>query len=107
MNGQTASSDVVARRSHATSRRAGPSRTVLRDGYARRLRATSFCLTFFVVAACSHAPPADFAPDPGLVAQIRDIRTVTAPDRACPGGWIRARYEAGLADGPRGPLARG
>jgi len=63
-------------------------------------------LTFFVVAACSHAPPADFAPDPGLVAQIRDIRIVTAQDRACPGGWIQASYEAVLADGSRVPFAR-
>src|SRR5207247_194197 len=67
---------------------------------------TPFCLTLFVVAACSHAPPPDFAPDPGLIAQIRDLRIVTTQDRACPGGWIQASYEAILADGSRVPFAR-
>src|SRR6059058_45067 len=38
-----------------------------------------------LLSGCSHAPPADFAPDPGLVAQIRDIRIVTSYARACPG----------------------
>src|SRR5437667_9208718 len=61
------------------------------DVSLQRLSVTTLSLTFL---ACSHAPPADFAPDPGLVAQIRDIRIVTAQDRACPGGWIQASYEA-------------
>lgn len=58
------------------------------------------------VAACSHAPPADFLPDPGLVAQIRSIRIVTAYTRVCPGGVIPTTYEAVLADGSRVPFAR-
>src|SRR2546430_15355596 len=78
----------------------------MNDGSARRLRVTSFCLTFFIVAACSHAPPPDFAPDPGLIAQVRDLRIVTTQDRACPGGGIQASYEAILADGSRVPFAR-
>ena len=59
-----------------------------------------------VVGACSHAPPADFAPDPGLVAQIRDIRIITGYARACPGTTIPASYEAVLADGSRVPFSR-
>src|SRR2546421_10204386 len=78
----------------------------MNDGSARRLRVTSFCLTFFIVAACSHAPPPDFAPDPGLISQVRDLRIVTTQDRACPGGWIQTSYEAVLADGSRVPFAR-
>ena len=59
-----------------------------------------------VAAACSHAPPADFAPDPGLVAQIRDIRIVTAYARACPGAVMPTSYEAVLVGGSRLPFAR-
>src|SRR3989475_12857010 len=59
-----------------------------------------------VLSGCSHAPPADFAPDPGLVAQIRDIRIVTTYTRACPGATVTANYEAGLADGARVPFSR-
>src|SRR5437870_9719437 len=66
---------------------------------------TQLCLTLFF-AACSHAPPPDFAPDPGLIAQVRDLRIVTTQDRACPGGGIQASYEAILADGSRVPFAR-
>src|SRR5437870_907577 len=105
MNDKTASSDIVPRRSHAMRRRAAASSTVLRDGSVIRLRVTQSCLTLLFVA-CSHAPPADFAPDPGLVAQIRDLRIVTTQDRVCPGGWIQASYEAVLADGSRVPFAR-
>src|SRR5207249_1880000 len=106
MNDTTASSKIVARRRRAIRRLATPSRTSLRDASVIRFRVTPFCLTLFVVAACSHAPPADFAPDPGLIAQVRDLRIVTAQDRACPGGWIQASYEAVLADGSRVPFAR-
>src|SRR3989442_13660931 len=105
MNDKTASSDIVPRRRHAMRRRAAASSTVLRDGSVIRLRVTQSCLTLLFVA-CSHAPPADFAPDPGLIAQIRDIRIVTTQDRACPGGWIQASYEAVLAAGARVPFAR-
>src|SRR2546429_8179427 len=47
-----------------------------------------------------------FAPDPGLVGQIRDIRIVTAYARACPGSTIPTTYEAVLADGSRVPFSR-
>src|SRR5438309_11905201 len=59
-----------------------------------------------VLSGCSHAPPADFAPDPGLVPQIRDIRIVTSYARACPGSVIATSYEAVLASGERVPFAR-
>src|ERR1043166_9515835 len=62
--------------------------------------------TLFVVTGCSHKPPADFVPDPGLVAQVRDIRIVTTPARACPGATLQASYEAVLVDGTRVPFAR-
>src|SRR6266487_942800 len=70
-----------------------------------RLRLTYFCATFLAVG-CSHAPPEGFAPDPGLVAQIRDIRIVTGYARACPGGVIPASYEAVLASGERVSFSR-
>src|SRR5438309_9433156 len=59
-----------------------------------------------VLSGCSHAPPADFTPDPGLVPQIRDIRIITAYARVCPGAVIPTNYEAVLADGARVPFAR-
>src|SRR5207253_6472125 len=48
----------------------------------------------------------DFAPGPGLVPQIRDIRIVTGYARACPGSVIATSYEAVLASGERVPFAR-
>ncbi len=51
-----------------------------------------------VAAACSHGPPPDFAPDPGLVEQIREIRMATST-RACPGETFGAQYTAVLNDG--------
>src|SRR5436309_4860410 len=80
-------------------------RTVLRDAFVLRLCVTTFCATL-LVCACSHAPPEGFAPDPGLVAQIRDIRIVTSYARACPGSVIATSYEAVLASGERVPFAR-
>jgi hypothetical protein len=71
--------------------------SIFRDVVPRRCLATSFVVT--ALAACSHAPPEGFAPDPGLVQQIRDIRIVTQYARACPGGVIPATYEAVLATG--------
>ncbi|HXL53697.1 MAG TPA: hypothetical protein VN945_11245, partial [Gemmatimonadales bacterium] len=70
-----------------------------------RLCLTTFCATL-LLGACSHAPPEGFAPDPGLVAQIRDIRIVTTYARTCPGAVIPASYEAVLTDGSRVPFAR-
>src|SRR5438093_4192281 len=80
-------------------------RTVLRDAFVLRLCVTTFCATL-LVCACSHAPPEGFAPDPGLVAKSRDIRSVTGYARASPGATIPATYEAVLADGSRVPFAR-
>jgi hypothetical protein len=77
---------------------------LLRDAFVLRLGATLFSAT--VLASCSHAPPPDFAPDPGLVAQIRDIRIVAGYARACPGIVIPTSYEAVLADGSRVPFSR-
>ncbi|HWP37099.1 MAG TPA: hypothetical protein VNL18_06045 [Gemmatimonadales bacterium] len=51
-----------------------------------------------LIPACSHKPPPDFAPDPTLVARLRQIRIVPASDQACPGEVIRASYEAVLND---------
>src|SRR5256886_14418036 len=77
--------------------------TLFRDVSLQRLSVTTVALTLL---GCSHAPPADFAPDPGLVAQIRDIRIVTRSARACPGSVIAASYEAVLASGERVTFAR-
>src|SRR5437762_989837 len=100
MRSQTTSSGNVARRRHAKT-----SHTVLRDASVLRPCLTTFCATL-LLAACSHAPPEGFAPDPGLVAQIRDIRIVTTYTRACPGATVTANYEAVLADGARVPFSR-
>jgi hypothetical protein len=61
----------------------------------KRLSAVFIAL---VAAACSHAPPPDFAPDAGLVEQIREIRMATSA-RACPGETVGAQYTAVLNDG--------
>lgn len=72
--------------------------------FAWRASAGTVVLVTLAVA-CSHRPPADFAPAPGLVARIREIRMTTAPRRACPGGTIDASYDAVLDDGSRVPFA--
>src|SRR6267143_3148957 len=59
-----------------------------------------------LLVACSHAPPRDFAPDPRLITQIREIRIVPQESWACPGVPIHADYEAILADGSSVPFAR-
>ena len=74
------------------------------DALARRL-CTTLCSATLLLS-CSHAPPADFAPDPGLVSQIRDIRIMPAYARACPGSVLQANYEAVLIDGSRVPFSR-
>jgi hypothetical protein len=63
------------------------------------------CVTLLPLA-CSHRPPEDFTPDPGLVAQIRDIQTFAMPARACPGSVVQMSYEAVLSDGSRMSFAR-
>lgn len=57
-----------------------------------------------LAAACSHRPPEDFAPDPGLLARIRSIE-MTTPSSACPGQSFAASYTALLDDGSRVPFA--
>ena len=57
-----------------------------------------------LAAACSHRPPEDFAPDPGLLARIRSIE-MRAPSAACPGQSFAASYSAVLDDGSRIPFA--
>jgi hypothetical protein len=71
-----------------------------------RLRAALATCEAGLLVACAHAPPADFVPDPGLVAQTRELRIITAPARVCPGATIQASYEAILADGSHVPFAR-
>ena len=52
-----------------------------------------------LTAACRlKGPPPNFAPDPGLVAQIRELRISTSA-RACPGETFGALYTAVLNDG--------
>src|SRR5689334_25267092 len=70
----------------------------------RSLAATLFGAA--LLSSCSHQPPEGFAPDPGLVSQIRDIRIVTAYARACPGVTMPTTYEAILMDGSRVPFSR-
>jgi hypothetical protein len=59
-----------------------------------------------VFAACSHQPPADYAPDPGLLSHIRDIEITLTPASVCPGGLIQASYQAVIDDGTRVPFIR-
>src|SRR3989449_2485903 len=57
-----------------------------------------------VTAACGpKRPPPGFAPDPGLVEQIREIRMQTSI-RACPGESFGAAYTAVLNDGSLVPF---
>ena len=56
-----------------------------------------------LLAACSHRPPPDFVPDPGLVAHIRSIE-LRAPQTACPGNGFPVTYAAVLDDGSRVPF---
>ncbi len=52
-----------------------------------------------LTAACGpKRPPPSFAPDPGLVEQIRELRMSTST-RACPGESFGAVYTAVLNDG--------
>ena len=57
-----------------------------------------------LLSACAKKPPADFAPDPGLVARITELR-VEVPPFACPGQTISADYVAVLDDGSEVPFA--
>jgi hypothetical protein len=68
-----------------------------------RLSAT-WLLTAVVVACGKRGPPPDFAPDPGLVERIREIRMIPQTPQACPGQMFRVSYEAVLDDGTRVPF---
>jgi len=57
-----------------------------------------------LLSACAKKPPADFAPDPGLVARITELR-FEVPSVACPGQTIPAAYVAVLDDGSELPFA--
>jgi hypothetical protein len=57
-----------------------------------------------LLSACAKKPPADFAPDPGLVARITGLR-MEVPPSACPGGSFGAGYVAILEDGGEIPFA--
>ena len=57
-----------------------------------------------LLSACAKKPPADFLPDPGLVARITAIR-IDAPPAACPGQRIPTAYTAILDDGAELPFA--
>ncbi len=92
--------DTKSSRTDVEESRRGESYTWLLDVFPRRLALTSLV----VVVACSHKPPPDFAPDPGLVGQIREIR-ISAPPRACPGESFAASYTAVLNDGQLIPFA--
>lgn len=56
------------------------------------------------LAACAKHPPVDFAPDPGLVARITELR-IEVPPFVCPGQTIPASYVAVLDDGTEIPFA--
>src|SRR6266571_1831800 len=63
-------------------------------------------LVLSVFAACSHAPPPDFAPDPGLIARMREIQITTVQSRACSGTAVQASYDAVFDDGTHVPFQR-
>src|SRR5258705_11418599 len=64
----------------------------------------AFVATALVLAACGpKRPPPSFAPDPGLVEQIREIRMSTSTS-ACPGEGFGAVYTAVLNDGSLAPF---
>src|SRR6266550_1538667 len=59
-----------------------------------------------LAVGCSHKPPPDFAPDPGLLSHIREIQIKTTVTQACPGTAIAASYDAVLDDGTHVPFLR-
>lgn len=72
--------------------------------FAAIARRGLFAPLAFTAACASHRPPADFAPDPGLLRQIKEIRIITATT-ACPGQSFAASYSAVLNDGTAIPFA--
>ncbi len=71
----------------------------------RRCRPLVLLSLVALPAACSNNPPPDYAPDPGLVSRITEIRMHFMDGRVCPGNTIRATYEAVLDDGAIIPFA--
>src|SRR2546430_10856552 len=62
-------------------------------------RAPSVVAALVITSACGpKRPPPSFAPDPGLVSQIRELRMSTNAT-ACPGESFGAAYTAVLNDG--------
>ncbi len=59
-----------------------------------------------LAVGCSHKPPPDFAPDPGLLSHIREIQIRTTVTQACPGTAIAASYDAVLDDDTHVPFLR-
>lgn len=81
--------------------------TVPLDVLPRRLPSTSLLaagMLALLSAACGGGPPPDFAPDPGLVGRIRELRVTPLATQACPGQGFRVAYEAVLDDGSRVPF---
>jgi hypothetical protein len=71
-----------------------------------RIRPVVLPALLAVFTACSHKPPADYAPDPGLLSHIRDIEITVTPTPVCPGGMIQASYQAVIDNGTRVPFIR-
>lgn len=71
-----------------------------------RMPTLGWIVTVAILTACSHKPPADYAPDPGLLSHIRDIEISVTPASVCPGGFIQASYQAVIDDGTRVPFIR-
>lgn len=68
------------------------------------MKKPSWTLVGLLALACGGGPPPDFAPDPGLVNRIREIRITPLVTRACPGQGFRVSYDAVLDDGSRIPF---
>jgi len=67
-------------------------------------RAPPVVAALVITAACGpKRPPPSFAPDPGLVSQIRELRMSTNAT-ACPGESFGAAYTAVLNDGSLVPF---
>ena len=64
-------------------------------------RVASLLVLIGIAAGCSKAPPADYAPDPGLLGRIKELRMTVHSGRVCPGNSFQVSYDAILDDGSR------